>query len=87
MAVGGFSTSSTLLGAANITGISLETAKEDLGFKIERLISAVNLLQTNQSAIQVALQSAAATLDGASLFSAFSAGGTGTLTAISNFTA
>lgn len=87
MAVGGFATSSTLLGAANITGINLETAKEDLGSKIEKLISAVNLLQTNQSAIQLALQSGAATIDGASLFSAFSAGGTATLTEISNFTA
>lgn len=83
--VGGFTTESTLVGASRISGISKSTAEQDLGYKLEVLISAVNLLSTDVSAIHLALQSAAGSIAGASLFSAFSGGGTATLGAISNF--
>lgn len=78
-----FPTSATLTGAARLNRIHRAAAQEDIGFKLERMISALSILQsaissinTLQSAvsqIHVALGSAAASLAGASLFSAFSA--------------
>lgn len=83
-----FPTSATLAGARNISRVHRAMAQDDVGLKLERLISAVSILQSAVSAINVlqsavsqihlALGSAATSLAGTSLFSAFSAftGGT-----------
>ena len=78
-----FPTSATLYGARDLNRIARQAAQEDLGVKLERTMSALSILQsalssinTLQSAvsqIHLALGSAAASLAGASLFSAFSA--------------
>jgi hypothetical protein len=81
---GGFATSATLRGAADLSRGGLVAAKYDIGAKIEFLISAVNVLSENMSAINLALNSAADTLDGASLFSSFSAAGISSLPEIGN---
>ena len=76
-------TSAALAGGANVSRIHRVAAQEDLGFKIERIISAISILQSGLSAINVlqsavsqihlVLGSAAASMAGASLFSAYSA--------------
>lgn len=78
-----FPTSATLVGAVNLNRMHRAAAQEDIGFKLERIISAlsilqsavssINMLQSAVSQIHVALGSAAASMAGASLFSAFSA--------------
>ena len=102
--------SATLTGARDMNRLNRVAGQEDLGFKLERLISAmntflsvisaVNVLQSAVSQIHLALGSAAASMAGASQFSAFSAyaGGTSpgtvstqatitTVSALSNFRA
>mgnify|MGYP001574340974 CR=1 FL=1 len=75
--VGGFTTSATLAGAVDINALGLETARENLGGKIELLISAINVLTTNVSLIQAAVISANASgvsfsaLSGVTLASTF----------------
>lgn len=79
-----FATSATLAGARDLNrSLGRIALQEDLGAKLERAMSALSVLQsavsslnTLQSAvsqIHLALGSAAASLAGASLFSAFSA--------------
>ena len=87
-------TSATLEGAVDLNRMHRIAGQEDLGFKIQSLISSVNVLQSGMSAINEALGSAAASLAAASLFSAFSAFGAVAATDgtsaggnISNFTA
>jgi len=95
-------TSATLQGAVELNRIHLKAQQEDLGFRMERLISAlsmvqslvsaVNILQSAVSGIHLALGSAASSIAGASLFSVFSAyagGGTnsGTVSAQATITA
>lgn len=76
-------TSATLYGARDLSRIHRVAAQEDIGLKLERTISALSILQSSVSmlnalgsaicAVNIALGSAAASLAGASLFSAFSA--------------
>lgn len=86
--------SATLAGARDLNRASRPAAQEDLGYKIEVLISAVNALNSAVSQIHIALGSAATSMAGTSLFSAFSAytGGTSpgtvsTFATMSNFRA
>jgi len=88
-----FPTSATLVGAVEINRMHRQARENDLGFKIERLISAVNAVNSAVSSIHLALGSAAASLAGASLFSAFSGyaganpGTVSTFALLSNFAA
>ena len=105
-----FTTSATLVGAQRLNRIHRAAAQADLAVKLERMVSALSILQSALSAVNVlqsavsqihlALGSAAASMAGVSLFSAFQsyAGGTSpgtvstqaTLTvwsALSNFSA
>ena len=76
-------TSATLAGARDVNRVHLMFAREDIGQKLERTMSALsilqsavsglNVLQSAVSQIHIVLGSAAASLAGASLFSAFSA--------------
>lgn len=76
-------TSATLTGARDYSRTHRVAAQEDIGFKIERIISALSILQSGLSAVNVlqsavsqihlVLGSAAASMAGASLFSAYSA--------------
>ena len=76
-------TSATLYGARDFSRIHRVAQQEDVGFKLERTfsaisillsaLSAINVLQSAVSQIHLALGSAAASMAGASLFSAFSA--------------
>jgi len=76
-------TSATLTGAAELNRVHLVFAREDVGQKLERAmsalsilqsaLSAINVLQSAVSQIHVALGSAATSMAGTSLFSAFSA--------------
>lgn len=75
-------TSATLFGAWQVNTVHRSMAQDDVGFKLERIISAlsvlvsvvssVNTLQSAVCAINNALGSAAASLAGASLFSNWS---------------
>lgn len=75
-------TSAALFGAWQVNSVHRVLAQEDVGAKLERLISAlsvlqsavsaINALQTAVCAINNGLGSAAASLAGASLFSAWS---------------
>ncbi len=76
-------TSAALAGGMTVSRMNRQAAQEDVGFKMERLISAlsilqsavssINVLQSAVCAIHIALGSAATSLAGTSLFSAFSA--------------
>lgn len=78
-----FPTTADLAGAREINRLARIAAQEDLGGKLERALSALSILQSAMSAINVlqsavsqihiTLGSAAASMAGASLFSAFSA--------------
>lgn len=57
-----FSTAATLRGAGNMTRINLATNREDLGAKLQFLISAVNALQSQISAAVAASQVSALSL-------------------------
>jgi len=85
---------SSLAGARDIERGNRAFAQEDLGYKLATLISAVNALNSAVSQIHIALGSAATSLAGTSLFSAFSAyaaatspGTVSTFAALSNFRA
>ena len=89
-----FPTSATLAGAMEINRMHRQAKENDLGFKHEKLISAVNALGSAVSSMHIALGSAAASLAGASLFSAFSGyagtanpGTVSTFSLLSNFAA
>ena len=71
----GWPTSATLRGAVDVSRIHRAAGQEDLGFKVQSLISSVNLMQSALSSMNEAMGSAAASMEGASLFSAFSAFG------------
>jgi hypothetical protein len=77
-----FSSTATLAGARNLNRSSRMAAQEDLGGKVQLLISAVNLLQTALSTINTALVSAA---NSGVSFSAFSTAPVSTMAALSNF--
>lgn len=76
-------TSATLTGASRLNRTNILFAKEDVGYKLERAmsalsilqsaLSAINILQSAVSQIHLTLGSAAASMAGASLFSAYSA--------------
>ena len=76
-------TSATLAGARDLNRMHRTVAQDDLGYKLERLmsafsvflsvVSAVNVLQSAVSQIHIALGSAATSMAGTSLWSAFSA--------------
>jgi hypothetical protein len=83
--VGGFPTSATLAGARDINQVDFATAQENLGGKIELLISAINILNTNVSLIQAAVTSANAS--GVSFSAISGVTFTSTLAALSNFRA
>ena len=68
-----FPTSATLGGGMDLSRMHRHAAENDLGAKIQFLLSAMNAANTAISAIQIALGSAAASMAGASQFSAFSA--------------
>mgnify|MGYP001577331209 CR=1 FL=1 len=89
-------TSAATAGGMNISRMHRAAAQEDLGFRVERLISAMSILQSSVSmlnalgsavcAINIALGSAATSMAGTSLFSAFSAfNGQTTVTGVSAF--
>jgi len=75
-------TSAALFGAWQVNTVHRNLAMDDVGFKLERVISALSVLQSIVSAMNVlqcavcainnALGSAAASMAGASLFSAWS---------------
>ena len=76
-------TSAATQGGMEVSRMHRAAAQNDVGFRIERMISAISILQSGLSAINVlqsavsqihlALGSAAASMAGASLFSAYSA--------------
>lgn len=68
-------TSATLAGAVDVSRMHRAAGQEDLGSKVEKIISAINNLQSGMSSINESLGSAAASMAGASMFSAFSAFG------------
>ena len=89
-------TSAATQGGMEVSRMHRAAAQNYLGFRVERLISAISILQSSVSmmnalgsavcAINIALGSAAASLAGASLFSAFSAfSGQTTVTGVSAF--
>ena len=89
-------TSAATQGGMEVSRMHRVAAQNDLGFRVERLISAISILQSSVSmmnalgsavcAINVALGSAASGIAGASLFSAFSAfAGQTTVTGVSAF--
>lgn len=83
--IGGFTTSATLAGAMDINQIDLATGRENLGGKIELLISAINVLNTNVSLIQAAVLSANAS--GVSFSALSGVTFVSTLVTVSNFRA
>lgn len=77
------SSTSTLKGARNVNYVHMQLAYEDLGGKVAALISSVNLLNTNVSAIYSALISANASGVTFSVFSGVTL--SATAGSISNF--
>lgn len=53
-----FSSISTLKGAREVNTIHLAAATEDLGGKVAKMVSSINILNTNVSLIQAAVMSA-----------------------------
>ena len=87
-------TSAATQGGMEVSRMHRAAAQNDLGFKVEKAISAINVLQSAVSQINIALGSAAVSMAGASLFSAWSAytaltspGATSVFAAMSNFRA
>jgi hypothetical protein len=78
-----FRTSATLAGARNLNRAGRIFAQEDVGFKIERLISQVNLVITAVSALNAAISAGVA----ASNASGFSFTAISATTVLSNFRA
>lgn len=79
-----FPTSATRAGARNLNGMHRHAKQQDLGYKLEFLISAINALNTAVSALNLAAVSAA---NSGATWSAFSSTPTSTLGQLSNFTA
>lgn len=59
-----FPTSATLTGAQRVTNINFATKQEDLGAKVERLISAVNQTQSAIAVLTARLSSMISTASG-----------------------
>lgn len=78
-------TSATLYGARDFSRIHRVAAANDVGFKIERLISAVNILNTSVSLVTTALSSLNAS--GVSVSSLSGVAFASTFATMSNFTA
>lgn len=64
-------TSAALTGAQELNAMHLKAKQEDLGFKIEKLISAVNEIQLHVSTLQVVVSGVVSSMSTAAGASAF----------------
>ena len=77
-----YRTTATLQGSRAITRMTRDAAQQDLGGKLQHLISSVNNLQTTVSALTAAAVSAAAS---GVTFSAFTGFTASSMSALANF--